>query len=200
MFSLLTEAAQTPRTPRHPDLLDRSKSALVVVDMQESLLNVMHGRDALIANVLLLCRAAQTLDIPILLTTQNASRLGPIAPDIVEAAGREASAAIDKLSFSCAGSQEFRAALQAAGRKQVLLCGVETHVCITQTALDLFSDGYAVHVAPDAVGSRTMEKHKLGMERVRDAGIKPCAAEAALYEWMQTAEAPEFRSLLALVK
>ena len=183
---------------RHPDLLDRMHSALVVVDMQEPFLNAIHGREALIANVLLLCRAAQTLGVPTLLTTQNAARLGDVLPDIAEAA--PGAAPIDKLSFSCAGSQEFLAALKATKRRQVLLCGLETHICISQTAHDLFAAGYQTHVAPDAVSSRTVEKHKLGMERIRDARIRPCAAESAVYEWLQTAESPEFRTILALVR
>jgi nicotinamidase-related amidase len=181
-------------------LLDRARCVLVVVDMQESFLKAMNGRDALTANVLLLCRAAQTLEIPVLMTTQNAERLGDVTPEVVEAAGKDAPLAIDKLAFSCVGSPDFRTALKATGRKQVLLCGVETHICITQTALDLFSAGYAVHVAPDAVTSRTVEKHKLGMERLRDNGIKPVATEAAIYEWLKEAGTPEFRQILALVK
>jgi nicotinamidase-related amidase len=104
------------------------------------------------------------------------------------------------MCFSCGGSPPFLAALEATGRRQVLLCGVETHICVSQTAHDLAHAGYRVHVAADAVSSRSLEKHKLGMERIRDAGIKPCAAEAAVYEWLGEAGTAEFREILKLVK
>jgi nicotinamidase-related amidase len=185
---------------RHPELLRRDDCTLVVVDMQEPFLNAIHGREALTANVLLLCRAARVLNIPVLATLQYASRMGGVIPEVTEALEPDAPAPIDKMQFSCAGQSDFRRALEAAGRRQVLLCGVETHICVSQTAHDLKHAGYAVHVAPDAVSSRTLERHKLGMERIRDAGIKPVAAEAAVYEWLYEAGTPEFKEILKLVR
>jgi nicotinamidase-related amidase len=82
----------------------------------------------------------------------------------------------------------------------VVVCGVETHICVSQTAHDLLHAGYRVHVPADGVSSRTLEKHKLGMERIRDADIKPCASEAAVYEWLREAGTPEFKEILKLVK
>jgi nicotinamidase-related amidase len=183
---------------RHPGLLRRDDCALIVVDMQEPFLNAIHGRAALTANVVLLCRAARVLGVPILATLQYAARMGGTVTEVAEAIG--ADAAIDKMCFSCAGSQAFAAALTATGRRQILLCGVETHICVSQTAHDLLHAGYQVHVAPDAVSSRTLEKHKLGMERIRDAGIHPCAAEASLYEWLREAGTPEFKEILKWVR
>lgn len=186
---------------RHPALLGRDTSVLVVVDMQEPFLNAIHGRDALTANVLLLTHAARILGIPTIATLQYASRMGGVVPEVAEALGTEAaSGPLDKMCFSCGGSDEFLSALAATGREQVLLCGVETHICVSQTAHDLLSAGSQVHVAADAVSSRTLEKHKLGMERIRDAGVKPCAAEAAVYEWLREAGTPEFKEILKLVK
>ena len=92
------------------------------------------------------------------------------------------------------------AALQETGRKQMLLCGVETHICVCQTACDLLHAGFAVHVAADAVSSRTTEKHTLGMERIRDGGVLPCAAESAVYEWLGEAGTPAFREVLKWVR
>jgi nicotinamidase-related amidase len=183
---------------RHPDLLHRDDCALVVVDMQEPFLKAIHGREALTQNVLLLIHAARILGIPTLSTVQYASRMGDTVPEIADAL--EGIPALDKLCFSCAGAETFTEALAATGKKQVVLCGVETHICVSQTAHDLLHAGYAVHVSPDAVSSRTLEKHKLGMERIRDAGIKPCAAEAAVYEWLYEAGTPEFKEILKLVK
>lgn len=187
---------------RHPFLLGRDTTALVVVDMQEPFLSVIHERDRLTQNVLLLCRAAATLGIPAVATVQYASRMGGVAPAVADALGAAftAEAALDKTCFSCAGAPEFIAALEATGRRQVLLCGVETHICVSQTAHDLLHAGYQVHVAADAVSSRTPERHKLGMERIRDAGARPCAAEAAVYEWLQEAGTPEFKEILKLVR
>jgi nicotinamidase-related amidase len=185
---------------RHPSLLRRDLSALVVVDMQEPFLNAIHGREPLTANVLLLCRAARILGVPILATTQYEQRMGGLVPEVAEAMGPDGPAVLDKMCFSCAASPEFRDALAATGRRQVVLCGVETHICVSQTAHDLAHQGYGVHVAADAVSSRTLERHKLGMERIRDAGILPCAAEAAVYEWLYEAGSPEFKEILKLVR
>lgn len=182
---------------RHPYLLRRESSVLVVVDMQEPFLNAIYGRETLTANVLLLCHAAKILEIPIVATVQYASRMGQTVPEIAQVIGAEA---VDKMCFSCAGSDAFVQAITATGRNQVLLCGVETHICVSQTAHDLLHAGFQVHVSPDAVSSRTVEKHKLGMERIRDAGIRPCATEAALYEWLYEAGTPEFKEILKLVK
>lgn len=184
---------------RHPDLLDREASLLIVVDMQEPFLGAVEGRERLTQNVLLLCRAARILGVPTLATVQYAARMGGLVPEVAEALG-EGVEALDKLCFSCGGSEPFARMLAASGRRQVLLCGVETHICVSQTAHDLLHAGYQVHVAADAVSSRTMERHKLGMERIRDGGIKPCAAEAAVYEWLRAAGTPEFKEILTLVR
>lgn len=183
---------------RHPHLLRRDACALVVIDMQEPFLNAIHGRDALTGNVSLLCQAARVLNLPVVATTQYAARMGGFVPEIAELLG--GAAPIDKMCFSCAGSDTFLNTLEATGCRQVLLCGVETHICVSQTAHDLLHAGYQVHVAPDAVSSRTLEKHKLGMERIRDAGVRPCAAEAAVYEWLYEAGTPEFKEILRLVR
>lgn len=185
---------------RHPYILDRDTSALVVVDMQEPFLGVIHERERLTANVLLLCRGAAILGVPVLATVQYAARMGGIVADIASALPAGDAAAIDKLCFSCGGSDAFLEALEATGRRQVVLCGVETHICVSQTAHDLLHAGYQVHVAADAVSSRSLEKHKLGMERIRDAGARPCAAEAAVYEWLREAGTTEFKEILKLVR
>ncbi|MES2461370.1 MAG: isochorismatase family protein [Armatimonadota bacterium] len=184
---------------RHPTLLNRGTSVLVVVDMQEPFLGAIHGREALTANVLLLCRAARLLHVPIIATEQYAERMGLVVPEVAEAIG-EGLKPINKLSFSCAESEEFQRALIAAGKHQIVVCGVETHICISQTAHDLLHAGYRVHVPADGVSSRTLEKHKLGMERIRDSEIKPCASEAVVYEWLQEAGTPEFKEILQLVR
>lgn len=192
-------ASDTALLPRHPHLLNPETSALVVVDMQDALLGVIAGRENLMNNTLLLVRAARLLNVPVLTTTQNAPRLGPLTPLLADALG-EGVAPIDKMCFSCAQSPGFAAALSATGRKQIVVCGVETHICVSQTAHDLLHGGFQIHVAADAVSSRTTEKHKLGMERIRDAGVLPCGAEAAVYEWLQEAGTSAFREILKSVR
>ena len=161
----------------------------------------MHERERLLANVRLLVQSAVTLGIPILPTTQYAERLGGVVPEIA-ALCQDFSApnSVDKLCFSCAGAEGFSEGLASLGRRQILLCGLETHICVSQTALDLVHAGYQVHVAADAVSSRSLEKHKLGMERMRDNHILPCAAEAAVYELLREAGTPEFKAILRLIK
>lgn len=185
---------------RHPYLLDAADAALVVVDMQEPFLGVIHERERLTANVVLLLQTAGLLGIPVLTTVQYAARMGGVVGAVAGALPPGTPIPIDKMCFSCAGSDEFVRALAATGRKQVLLCGVETHICVSQTAHDLLQAGYQVHVAADAVSSRSLEKHKLGMERIRDSGIRPCAAEAAVYEWLAEAGTDAFKAVLKWVK
>ncbi len=180
--------------------LQPENTLLVVVDMQEAFLRVMHGPDVLTANALLLMRSVAVLGVPVIATTQNAARLGGLAPEVAAALSPDAPAPLDKLTFSCTGSEPFLAALAQSGRRQILLCGVETHICVAQTALDLVRLGYSAHIAADAVSSRTLEKHKLGMERARDGGVLPCAAEAAVYELLGAAGTPAFKQILSLVK
>jgi nicotinamidase-related amidase len=160
---------------RHPALLDRADSLLVVVDMQEPFLAAIHGREPLTANVSLLVQAARTLGVPMVATVQYVQRMGGVVPAIAEVLPT-GYFPLDKLCFSCAGNEDFTRVLKESGRRQIVLCGVETHICVSQTAHDLLHSGYQVHVAADAVSSRTLEKHKLGMERIRDVGCKPCAA------------------------
>jgi nicotinamidase-related amidase len=167
--------------------------------MQEPFLQAIHGRDGLTANVQLLVRSAVLLNIPVIATVQYVARMGGIVPPIGDALP-VGYYPLDKMSFSCAGDPKFEQALKQTGRRQLVLCGVETHICVSQTAHDLKNSGFEVHVAADAVSSRTLERHKLGMERIRDAGIKPCAAESAVYEWLVQAGTPEFKEILKFAR
>lgn len=186
---------------RHPHILRREDTLLVVVDMQEPFLRGIYDRERLVGNVRLLIQTAALLNVPILTTVQYAERMGGFVSEIKQAFPDAAACVpVDKMCFSCAGSPAFQTDLAERNQRQILLCGVETHICISQTALDLVSRGYQVHVAADAVSSRTLEKHKLGMERMRDSAALPCAAEAAIYELLREAGTPEFKAILQLVK
>jgi len=185
---------------RHPHILSREDTLLVVVDMQEPFLRAVHDRERLTQNVHLLVRSAALMQVPVIPTVQYAERMGGVVPEIMRAFSGPAPVPLDKMCFSCTGAPGFLDAVASSGRRQILLCGVETHICVSQTALDLAAHGYQVHVAADAVSSRTLEKHKLGMERMRDSAVLPCAAEAAVYELLREAGTPEFKAVLALVK
>jgi len=184
----------------HPNILDRRKCVLVVVDMQEPFLRTIHERERVIANSRLLVQAALILKVPMLTTLQNGDRMGGTIPEIQDLLPEATEPACDKMCFSCGRSEDFLDALAASDRRQVILCGVETHICISQTAHDLLHEGYHVHVAADAVSSRTLERHKLGMEKMRDSGVIPCSAEAAVFELLADASLPEFKHIHALVK
>ena len=185
---------------RHPNLLNRSDTLLVIVDMQEPFLRGIAEQERLLANVSLLLQAAVILEIPVIATTQYAERMGGLIPEVAALLPFSTGEPLDKLSFSCAGAPAFQRRLEESQRHQIVLCGVETHICVAQTALDLVHLGYQTHVVADAVSARSVEKHKLGMERVRDSAVLPCAAESAIYEWLCEAGTPEFKAILKLVK
>jgi nicotinamidase-related amidase len=173
------------------------RSILVVVDQQPNMMAAIHDAERVDARSLFLARVAHLLDIPVLATEQNPSRLGELSPAFEPYLSAKP---IPKQSFSCHGSREFKTELEKLNRKQVVLVGVETHICVCLTALDLLAAGYEVVVCPDAVSSRTMERHKLGMERIRDSGAIPSHTETLAYEWLGTADHIRFREALAVVK
>ncbi len=124
--------------------------------------------------------------------------LGPTVPEIAELLSD--TEPINKASFSCCGDERFISKLNSLDRRQVLLCGIETHVCIYQTAVDLRSKGYEVSVAADAVSSRTLENKQIGLERLRAEGVNVSSTEMALFELLKTAEHPQFKQIAKLVK
>jgi len=170
----------------------------VIIDVQGKLAQSMHERDALFDNLQRLVRGLKLLGIPLLWTEQYPQGLGPTIPEL--AALLQPSAAISKVSFSCSGCPAFRDALRALGRRQVLLAGIEAHVCVFQTARDLAAEGFEVHVVADAVSSRRAENARLGIERMRAAGAQMTGVESALFELMKTAEHPRFREMLQVVR
>jgi nicotinamidase-related amidase len=183
---------------RHPNLLQRDSSLLLVIDLQGAFPDAIAGWDTCVKNSRLLIGAARELGIPIIPTTQNAARLGAIVPEVQSALGP--ARAFDKLTFSCWGDSFIADAIRGARRPQVVLCGIETHICIAQTALDLQAAGYQIHLAADATAARSDEKHRLGLARLSGNNILSAAAESVVYEWLGTAGTPEFRNLLPLVK
>jgi nicotinamidase-related amidase len=190
-----TDYAEMARRP-----LEVEQCALIVVDMQKKLLPPIWEKERLVRNVQLLIRLAGILKIPSIVTTQYAKGLGETVPDIADLLPDTPS--IDKLMFSCFGSDAFCSTLKRlpGHRTTVLLCGMETHICVMQTALGALREGYLVHVASDAVSSRTELNWKIGLERVRAAGAILSSAEMMLYELLRSSGAPAFKELLPYLK
>ncbi|WP_158409175.1 isochorismatase family protein [Fimbriimonas ginsengisoli] len=178
--------------------LKPTQSALIVIDVQPVLMPSIHQGDVLTERIRFLARIARLLEVPVFATEQNPSRMGSTVDAICELVADPAP--FSKMAFSGGGCAPFMDALKASGRGQVVLVGVETHICVSQTAQGLLDAGYEVVVCPDGVSARSLERHKLGMERIRDAGVVPAHTEAVAYEWLGTAEHPRFREALSIVK
>jgi nicotinamidase-related amidase len=178
-------------------LLRQVQSVLVVTDVQTRFMEVIDQGERVRDRSLFLARIASLLQVPILGTQQNPERLGPIVSEFEPLLHEPP---ISKMSFSCTGEARFREALARTGRTQAVLVGVETHICVCLTANQLLEDGFEVVVCPDAVSSRSLERHKLGMERIRDAGAVPAHTESVAYDWLGSADHPQFREALAIVK
>lgn len=199
MSSLLsTVAPDTTEAARK--LLDAAACALIVVDIQEKLLPPIFNKEAMVRNSQLLIRLAKILSIPALVTTQYSKGLGSTVPEIASLLADLRS--IDKMEFGCFGSEEFRSSLKKlpGNRNTVLLCGMEAHICVTQTALGALNDGYLVHVASDAVGSRSESNWKIGLDRMRAAGAVISSTEMMMYELLRCSGTPQFKELLQYVK
>jgi nicotinamidase-related amidase len=187
-----TEMARRP--------LDAEQCVLVVIDIQEKLLPPIFQKEQLVRNAQLLIRTAGILKIPSLVSTQYAKGLGGTVPEVASLlAGAEA---IDKTLFSCFGSDGFCSALKRlpGKRNTLLLCGMESHICVMQTALGALREGYLVHVASDAVSSRTEWNWKIGLERMRAAGAILSSTEMMVYELMRSSSSAAFKELLPHLK
>ena len=197
-FPEATADATYAEMARRP--LDADQCALIVVDMQEKLLPPIWEKDRLVRNVQLLIRAAGILKIPTIVSTQYAKGLGSTVPEI--AALLPDAPPVDKLMFSCFGSEVFCSLLKRlpGQRSTVLLCGMETHICVMQTALGALREGYLVHVASDAVSSRTEMNWRIGLDRMRAAGAILSSTEMMIYELLRSSGAAAFRELLPYLK
>ena len=184
---------------RHPALLDRERTVLLVVDLQEGYRTVLHGWERVVAATALLVRGTGMLGVPVVFTEQYPRGLGHTAPEVASLlpAGLDA---IQKLTMSCCGQPSFVERLAATGRSQVLVAGIETHACINQTVHDLLALGYQVHVPRDATSSRRADDVDPAWEKMRLSGMLPTSSEQALLELVRTAEVPEFKALQRLLK
>jgi nicotinamidase-related amidase len=178
--------------------LGREEAALVIVDIQDRLASVMEDRREVTANCLHLIEAARLLHMPVLVTEQYPKGLGPTVREIREAL--PSYRPIEKLTFDCCREAPFMDAVYSLGRKKMILTGMETHICVLQTCLGLLKDGYQVHVARDAVCSRTKENFLSGIGMMRDAGAVITCTETALFQLLERAGTEEFKAISKRIK
>jgi len=181
-------------------LLEAGQCALIVVDIQDKLLPPIFKKDAMVKNAQLLIRLAKIMSIPALVTTQYSKGLGATVQEISWSLGEVRT--IDKVQFGCFGSDEFRSRIKQLpdNRNTLLLCGMEAHICVTQTALGALNEGYLVHVASDAVGSRSEWNWKIGLDRMRAAGAVISSTEMMMYELLRCSGTAQFKELLPYIK
>jgi nicotinamidase-related amidase len=185
-----------PHFTRSPELMSRDDTALAVIDIQQKLVSLIPGHKWMIWNIRRLIDGAKLLGLPLLATEQYPQGLGGT---VTELAGRLDRIA-DKVAFSSCGCEEFCEQLAAADTPKVLLAGIEAHVCVQQTALDLIASGYRVYVAVDALGSRNETDYATALRRMEMAGVTLTTTEAALFEWCGESSAPEFKQISALIR
>jgi nicotinamidase-related amidase len=176
----------------------RAQAALAVIDIQERLLPVMQEKERVVRNSVRLIQAAAILKVPVMVTEQYRKGVGVTVPEV--AAAIPGFAPTEKLAFSCCGADGFVDTLREKGVRDVVLCGIEAHVCVTQTCLDLLDLGFRPFVVIDAISSRTAENHQLGVARMRDAGAAIVSTEMILFELLGRAGTDEFKQILPLVK
>ncbi len=171
--------------------IDAAQSVLLVIDIQEKLLPVIHEKERILENALWLTRLANLLEIPVMASEQYPKGLGATVPELRNefAAG----AVGEKTAFSCADG--CLAGLPGNDRTQVILCGIEAHVCVLQTALDFRSQGKDVFIADEAVGSRRPRDKELALARMRDEGVRIVSREMIAFEWLKGASHPHFRTV-----
>jgi nicotinamidase-related amidase len=183
----------------HTRVLDRTQSALVVIDVQEAYRGVTVEHERMLRGVRRLIEAAKILSVPILATEQYPKGLGHLMREVTELlpAGFQP---IEKTSLSCCGEPRFAVRLSELKRMQIVACGLEAHACVNQTTHDLLEQGYRVHVPFDAISSRFENDYRIGWEKMIGSGVVPTTVELACLEWVKTADAPEFKTIQKLIK
>lgn len=179
-------------------MLEISKTALVVVDVQGKLAELMSGKETLFANIAILIKAANTLGIPIIWCQQAPDALGPTVDQLAELL--EDTEPIDKYTFSCCSNLDFFTRIKELKRSHVILAGIEAHICIYQTAMDLMDMEIDVNVIADAVASRTPENKDIALQRLNAEGASLSTTEMALFELLKDAKHPNFKDIAKLVK
>ncbi len=179
-------------------MLSRTAAVLIIVDIQGKLASVMHEKESLFDNNVRLIQGFKALNLPILFTEQIPEKLGPtVEPLLQELVGVSP---IAKEAFSCWAERAFHDRIESLTRRHVVLTGIECHVCVYQTALDLMSNGYTVHLVADAVSSRTQQNLAIGIDAMKTAGAQITSTEMVLFELLRTAADPKAKDIFKIVK
>lgn len=181
-----------------PERLQAENTALVVIDIQDRLVRAMPNKEALLDAVSRLVRGAVVLEVPVILTEQYPQGLGETLPEVKEL--MTGVTPVEKTCFSCADEDNFQQALKAAGRRQVLVCGIEAHICVYQTAMALLREGYQVQVVVDCVDSRQALNKEVCLTRMSAAGIGLTTVEMALFELLKVGRGDRFKQISNIVK
>jgi nicotinamidase-related amidase len=179
-------------------MLTKENAILVVVDIQGKLATLMYEKDRLYTSVNRMIEGARVLDIPIIWTEQLPDKLGVTDPEI--SAHLSDMKPLVKKTFSCCGDPAFMDKIRSLNRRQILLTGIETHICVYQTAADLLKAGYEVYLVRDAVSSRIPDNYSLGVDRIKELGATLTSVEMSLFEMMKVAEGDQFKQVVKLLK
>ena len=180
------------------DLLDEKNSLLIIIDIQEKLLNAAKDKDCA-EKAAKLAKAASILSIPVIISEQYPKGLGNTVPEIYDNLPKNTFFQ-EKASFSLLKEEGFTDRLKSYGRKHIILCGIETHICVYQTATDLINAGYEVTIVKDACSSRNKYECDCGIEKMKTAGAQISCLEIVLFEWLKGAKHPKFKEVQALIK
>lgn len=180
------------------NMLDRKESLLLIIDVQEKLVRAL-DKDVVVRKTAMLAKAAKVLEIPAIVTQQYSKGLG-LTVDAVKNNLAPSLEIFEKIAFSALKENGFLEKLKSYGKKQIVVCGIETHVCVHQTVADLIEEGFDVYVAKDACASRNKYEFKQGIERMQENGAKISCVEIILFEWLRTANNPNFKEIQSLIK
>jgi isochorismate hydrolase len=184
---------------KHPNILDRDRAALVIVDLQESFREVIPDFAALAERIATLARGAQILGVPVLVTEQYPRGLGKTASEITAVLNPD-TPVFEKTAFSSCGAESFTDHLASLARDQILLCGIEAHICINQTAHDLLAGNRQVHLVTDCIGARSERNRAVALRKMRGSGALLSTVEMALFEMLGDARDQHFKSIQALIR
>ena len=181
---------------RSPELMSATDTGLIVVDVQQKLISLIDGRARIVWNIRRLIDGAKLLGLPVLASEQYPQGLGPTSPELASRLEH----VFEKTAFSCGGCDELCKRLGSQERRKWLVCGIEAHVCIQQTVIDLLGEGFRIYVAVDAVGSRYKIDYETALRRLESSGATPTTVEAALFEWCDDSKSPAFKQISQLVR